>query len=250
MNLDQVAVATLTRTRRLDEQRLIANALRSLTTTGVPVVVSDRGSAPAFIKAIERMPNLVLVPPNGQGLVGQIRASVERARQTHRPFILYTEPDKRQFFDDGLRDFVDRIADRPNLGIVLASRSEAAFNTFPAFQRLTEMAANDLCSGVVGVTTDYFYGPFLMRGSLVREVLTAPSSLGWGWRPFLFVRARRRGYRIRSVTGRYQCPRGQRVEREPDKRHRIAQLTDNMRGLIAALGRSSTPAAPGGTSAR
>jgi hypothetical protein len=233
MRPPDVAIATMTRARDRREAIDITRALGCLSRTRLPIAIADGGSAPRFVDEIGKLSGVTLVPPQHESLVGQVQASLSAADATGRPYILYTEPDKRGFFDRGLVDFMRRAP--KNSGIVIAARSASAFNTFPPFQRLAEAAANELCGRVVGLTTDYCYGPFLIHRRLAAAVARAPRTLGWGWRPFVFATAHRLGFPIAAVVGDYRCPRGQRQEDHGERQHRIRQLSENAAGLIAAL---------------
>jgi hypothetical protein len=90
-------------------------------------------------------------------------------------------------------DFIRRAQAQQGVGVVLASRSAAAFATFPPMLRQTESAFNEWCADVTGTRGDYCYGPFLMHRAMVPHVLRVEPSLGWGWRPSTFVAALRRG---------------------------------------------------------
>jgi len=233
MKSGDVAIATMTRPRDDREAALIVRALARLSRTSLPIAIADGGSPPRFVDAIRQLSGVTLVPPQRPGLVGQVQGSLTAADETGRPYLLYTEPDKRGFFDGGLMDFVRRAP--TNSGVVLAARSASAFQTFPPFQRLAEAAANELCGSVVELDTDFFYGPFLLHRRLMAAVARAPQTLGWGWRPFVFAIAHRLGFPIATVVGDYRCPRGQRQEDDGDRRHRVRQLAENAAGLIAAL---------------
>ena len=231
MNLSDIAVATITRVRGRYDERTVRQSLSTLVGAGIPVAASDGGSPGRFVDWLRRLPNLTLAN-RGDSLVRQVRASVAAAHKTGRPFILYTEPDKRDFFDGGLADFVGRASIAGSIGIQLAARSKSALTTFPPFQRLAEASASELCRRTIGADTDYFYGPFLVRRELARLVSGASDDLGWGWRPFLFVTARRLGYRVVGIPGDYECPRDQRSEQNRDKEYRLRQFSDNARGLL------------------
>lgn len=231
MNLSDIAVATITRVRGRDEERTVRQSLSTLVATGIPVAASDGGSANRFVDWLRRLPNLTLAK-RGDSLVRQVRASVAEAHKTGRPFILYTEPDKRDFFAGGLAEFVERASIAGSIGIQLAARSTSALTTFPRFQRLAEASASDLCRRTIGADTDYFYGPFLVRRELARLVFSASDDLGWGWRPFLFVTASRLGHRVVGIPGDHECPRDQRTEHDRDKEYRLRQFSDNVRGLL------------------
>ena len=234
MNLSDIAVATITRVRGRDEERTVRQSLRTLVATGLPVVASDGGSPKRVVDWLRHLPGLTLAK-RGNTLVRQVRASVAQAHRTGKPFILYTEPDKCDFFAGGLAEFIERASSGGSGGIQLAARSRSAFTTFPPFQRLAEASASELCRRTIGADTDYFYGPFLVRRELAPLVFSASDDLGWGWRPFLFVTASRLGHRVVGIPGKYECPRDQRSETDRDKEHRLRQFADNVRGLADGL---------------
>lgn len=217
-----------------DEQQAhtLLGALRSLARRNTAIVAADGGSPQPFVDAVARIP-VTLVQPRARNLVGQVVASLHAAAATGAPVILYTEPDKQTFFDTHLDGFLAAALRHVDAGIVLAARSDDAFATFPAFQQRTERSFNQLCGEVVGEQTDYLYGPFLLKSALVAELAGVDASVGWGWRPFLFTLARRRGYRIASISGDYACPIDQRGDEE--RAHRLRQLSENAQGLVRAL---------------
>jgi hypothetical protein len=231
VKLSDIAVATITRVRGRDDERTVRQSLRTLVATGIPVAASDGGSPSRFVDWLRRLPNLTLAQ-RGDSLARQVQASVAEAYRTGRPFILYTEPDKGDFFDAGFADFVERASTADSIGIQLAARSKSALTTFPPFQRMAEASASELCRRTIGADIDYFYGPFLFRRELARLVVSTSDDLGWGWRPFLFVTASRLGHRVVGIRGDYECPRDQRSEKDRDKEHRLRQFTDNVRGLL------------------
>jgi hypothetical protein len=213
-----------------DEQQAqtLLGGLRSLARRTTAIFAADGGSPQPFLDAVTRIP-VTLVPPRARNLVGQIVASLHAAAATHAPFILYTEPDKQTFFDTHLDGFLAAAGREGDAGIVLAARSADAFATFPAFQQRAERSFNELCGEIVGEHTDYLYGPFLLNSALVPELADVDATVGWGWRPFLFNRARRRGFRIAAITGDYACPLDQRGDEE--RAHRLRQLSENADGL-------------------
>jgi hypothetical protein len=235
MNLSEVSISTVTLVRRDDEERLLRASLERLSRAGLKVAVSDGGSRCEFIDFLHTLESFTVVPPAASGLVGQVQASVRTAAAWHTPFILYTEPDKRTFFDGRLADFVASAPADASIGVVLAGRDEASFSTFPAFQQRTEGAFNAICSDLLGERGDYCYGPFLMNRVLVAELSGVKGDLGWGWRPFMFARARRGGLRVLHHVCDLPCPADQaRDEDESDRIHRLRQLRQNVEGLITS----------------
>jgi hypothetical protein len=232
MDLRHVAVATITWARTDAEASLLERSLEALLALDLPVCVTNRDTGRPFLDRLQRCANLHLTSGGREGLVPQVRDSVVRALQFGRPFILYTEPDKLDFFTTYLRDFVAGAPQDDDVGIVLAARSSTALATFPPMQRYTEGVINELCRRVIGIGGDYCYGPFLMQAAVAHEVPALPPDLGWGWRPATFRAARRHRLRIVHAEADYRCPEEQRDEDEAECAHRLRQLSQSVRGLV------------------
>lgn len=246
----------MTLARSEAEHDALLRALTALTMHGWPVVVTDGGSRPAFVEAVQQLPGLELhrtVP--GAGLVAQVRRSLQAALAHGTSSLLYTEPDKIEFFATGLADFLRHagVATPETAegrgpgreggdGVVLAARDQAGMATFPAFQQDTEGVINRSCAELTGIPGDYCYGPFLCAPALVPDILSVPDDLGWGWRPFTFLLAHRRGLGLRLVPAPHACPPDQRIDDHHERVHRMRQLEQNMRGLLLA---DRWPARPG-----
>ena len=93
-----LAVATITLARGADEERLLREALTTLADLGLPVIVADGGSGAAFVEFLRGLPHVTVAAPAGQGLVAQVRASLDGCSGLGADLILYTEADKQQFF--------------------------------------------------------------------------------------------------------------------------------------------------------
>src|SRR4051812_7579019 len=191
MHHADVVVATITWARTEAEETLLSRSLQQLAALGLPVVVADRPARPAFRRRLSTLPNLRVVSPEGDGLVLQVRSALAAAADSGKPFILYTEPDKEDFFARGVHDFLARVP--ADCGVALASRTAAALETFPPMQRYTESVVNELCRRMCGVAGDYTYGPFVGRRDIFAIHSPADPTLGWGWRPWLFLTAHRQG---------------------------------------------------------
>jgi hypothetical protein len=231
MHHADVVVATITWARTEAEESLLCRSLQQLAALGLPVVVADRPARPPFRQRLGTMPNFRVVTPEGDGLVLQVRSALAAAADSAKPFILYTEPDKEQFFASGLHDFLARVP--ADCGVALAARTAAAFETFPPMQRYTESVVNELCRRVCGVAGDYTYGPFVGARDMFATHSPVDPTLGWGWRPRLFLAAQRHGATLVHVEGDYECPLDQRNEDDDERRHRLRQLYENIQGLMA-----------------
>ena len=228
----QLAIATITWARDPEEEALLRSSLPHLAATGLPVFITDGGSGSSFISFLKSFSQFTVLTTEANGVWAQAGNSIRKASDLGAEFILYTEPDKKDFFLFALADFLRTIADKPQAGIILASRSQQAFATFPAFQQMTETTINNCCSEITGNRQDYTYGPFLMNRKLVPSLDLAKEDIGWGWRPYVFAIAQRLGLSISNVTGDFKCPESQRQDTAPERIYRMKQLQQNIHGMV------------------
>jgi hypothetical protein len=231
MDARMVALATVTWVRTAHEESVLRSSLSRLAGLGMPVAVADTGVNTGFLQFLHSLPGFDVHVATERGLAAQVITSIEIAARRETPFILYTEPDKEMFFDQ-IADFVGQSDGSPDVGIVLAARSDESFRTFPPTQRYTESIVNHLCGEFVGTPGDYAYGPFIMNRALLPVVRSLQPTLGWGWRPFLFNAAHRHGLRVIQVPDDRPCPLDQREEDERERAHRLRQLSENILGLV------------------
>lgn len=235
MDYREVAVATMTWARDAAEERLLRESLPLLAGLGAPVFVTDGGSCGPFLDFLRGLPHFRVLEAGAPGVWPQARSSIEAAASaTAAKFVLYTEPDKRDFFRDNLQGFISEAPAERDVGVVLASRSAESFDTFPEFQRHTEAAINRCCAEVLKVEADFTYGPFLLNRALVPHLFSADDAVGWGWRPYAFGTARRLGYRIAHVERHLPCPPEQREDGGAERLYRIKQLGQNIQGLVGS----------------
>lgn len=232
MDKNKIAVATMSWARDEREESLLRESLTLLARQNIPTFVSDGGSAEEFIEFLGRFGNFRTFHGGGNGLFPQIKHSLRAAVDSGADFILYTEPDKKLFFDGKLREFLSKAPSDENVGIVLAARSPESFSTFPDFQQYTETVINDLCYEIIARRFDYTYGPFLFNRQLAGCLELAGDRIGWGWRPFFFAMARRMGYEIVQLADDFPCPEEQREDDRAERLYRMSQLSQSIDGLI------------------
>jgi len=168
---------------------------------------------------------------HARGLWPQTKASIIEAANKSE-FVFYTEPDKLDFF----LNYLPKILEPPiyeSMGVMLASRSPLGFSTFPPFQQMTENTINQCCKEVMGKNVDYCYGPFLFNSKILPYMNSVNDNCGWGWRPFLFTIAHRLGF---TYQNDFTCPTDQRIDNETERIYRMKQLTQNINGLVEAVG--------------
>jgi hypothetical protein len=230
MNKAQVAIATITWARDAHEADLVVSGLEALAACGVPIFVTDGGSDAEFMDRARRIHGLTFCAKDGRGLWPQVRSSLNAARASGARFILYTEPDKRDFFRDKLDAFIADAGADENTGVILVSRSAQQLATFPPFQQYTESVINRCCAEVTGEPYDYSYGPFLVNSTVVPHLQGAKDDIGWGWRPYTFGIAHRLGMRIEQLLRASECPVDQREDSE--RVYRMHQLAQSVEGMV------------------
>jgi hypothetical protein len=212
---------------------VLRQALEALSRQRLPVAVADRGSSPAFTRFLRGLPGFTVITNVDGGLVGQVCAALSGAAGFGRPHILYTEPDKEEFFQARLSAFLSSAPEagrRP--GVVIAARDAISFSSYPPFQQRAERIINDLCADVTGIPGDYSYGPFLMPAEMLHHVLAVEATIGWGWRHRVFLTAHREQRLLVHVAGTHPCPPDGQQEDAAERAHRLRQLSQNILGLI------------------
>lgn len=234
-NSHHLTIATMTLARNEAERAVLRDSLRSLARLNLPTVVTDGGSDASFVEFLRGFPHFRVIEAASAGVVEQTRQSLRAASETGAQLILYTEPDKRDFFELRVREFIARADESASPAVILAARSAESFSTFPRIQRYTESVVNKLCGEHVGLDTDFCYGPLILDRTLVPALDTVGAEIGWGWRFFVFALAQRLGLPLKAHAGSYPCPVKQRDEDAGERLHRMRQLSQNIQGLILGL---------------
>lgn len=230
MDKKEVIIATITLARNEEEEAVLRTSLAQLAELNLPVYITDGGSGESFLQFLRSFSNFTVLDPQ-KGLWLQTKNSLSAAYGTGSKFIFYTEPDKTGFFIHSLLQMLNEISVDPQTGIVLASRSAKGFESFPAFQQMTETAINNCCAELIGKPADYVYGPFLLKSELVPYLSELAEHIGWGWRPYTFNIAKRLGYQVDAFTGDFLCPADQQQDNAKERIHRMRQLSQNIEGL-------------------
>jgi hypothetical protein len=232
MNKNDIAIATMTWARDENEELLLRDALTGLSKLNLPVFITDGGSGDDFINFIKGFPNFTVLSATDKGVWPQVLTSLKAAHNSGARFIMYTEPDKRDFFKTGLPGMLNKLVTDEKSGIVLAVRSVAGFKSYPTFQQMTETTINNCCAEIIGIKTDYTYGPFLLNSKMVPYLHKLRPSIGWGWRPYACIMASRLGYNVDSFKGAFFCPVDQRDDNVSERVYRMRQLAENIEAVV------------------
>jgi hypothetical protein len=233
------AIATMTRARNQNEAELLYCALSSLARLGVRIFVTDDPtSVPEFTQAMKKLPN-VRLQQGGHSLAQRIKWSLRRAMR-HADFVIYTEPDKKDFFEKGIEALLHQ-AQGDEAVLTIAARDESSLATFPDGQRWTESSFAELANRLLGPLPDLLYGPLAFQTRSVGELIEqAPEDVGWGWRTYVVARCALAKLKIASYSTYLPCPHQQSGEDgKNDRVYRLQQLIENIRGLRLALMDSS-----------
>src|SRR4051812_26836179 len=145
MKTKDLSIATITLVRNDVEEKLLRESLQHLSKFHVPVYITDGGSNTGFLEFLKSVPNFNVLPARASGVFEQAKNSLSAAYQYGSPFVFYTEPDKKDFFQDGLPHMLKEVNAGEISGIITASRSVYSLATFPAFQQMTEATINKCC---------------------------------------------------------------------------------------------------------
>ncbi len=225
------AIATMTLARNAEESDLLIKGIEALSVFDMPVYVTDGGSTEEFTAKISSFKNIHVLPPK-TGLWSQIHQSLQTAFTSGVESILYTEPDKLDFFQKHLSGWLQKTTQYDPKGILMAGRTSEAFSSFPSFQQYTESTINRCCEEMIKESLDFVYGPFLLNKNIIPHLNNLPSEIGWGWRSYSFGIAKRLGYKVGEIQGEFNCPGDQRVETEKDRIYRMKQMVQNVEGLL------------------
>jgi hypothetical protein len=231
-----VAFVTMTWARTEPEARLLLASLTVLSGYGASVFVTDGGSPPDFVSCIRSLPHVALGEDRG-GLVSQVSHSLRRAAASDAELLVYTEPDKQDFFRTGIEALITEARTHPDAALTIASRDECSMATFPAGQRRIEQLFNQLAGDLLGWAGDLLYGPFVMTRRTANEYLPLlRSDLGWGWRTYLTTRCVREAKRVIHHSGHFPYSSAPSTEDdEQDLLYRLEQFMQNVRGLRDGL---------------
>lgn len=237
MQVSEVGVVTITLARHVEEERALLSALNVLRGCRFPVIAAHGGPGRNFIGRLTGFGFQVELSKK-RGLVKQVKTGFRAALNAWpRKGIVYTEPDKYPFFGERLTQFIAR-ASGADVGI--AARDARSFATFPKGQQWTEAFTNEAAELVLGINSDYCYGPLLLSRKAAKMALEAPEDLGWGWRFWLIARAKRMGLKITVVRMNLPCPEEQRGEdTRADRIYRLKQMRQNLEGMERGVSKPS-----------
>jgi hypothetical protein len=232
MELHSLSIATICWARTPEEEDVLKRSLAALADIGLPVLITDGGSREDFLQFLRSVPNFSI--RQQKGLWPQAKSSLREAAQLDTPFIFYTEPDKEDLFTRHLKSVLDGIELEADTGIHLLSRSAHAFASFPSFQQMTETAINNCCAAYTDKQVDHTYGPFIINAKLIPYLDALPEQIGWGWRPYAFIRAKQLGFQISYSEGDFRCPQAQQADNAAEQVYRMKQLVQNVEGISVA----------------
>src|SRR5687768_8109938 len=108
MNQRNLSIVTMTWARDESEEALLRLSLESLARLNVPVIVTDGGSNAGFTGFLRSFPQFTVFEQKTGGLWSQVRNGLLAAYKKDVRHICYTEPDKEQFFREGLPHLVSQ----------------------------------------------------------------------------------------------------------------------------------------------
>ena len=228
---NKIAVATMTLDKPGNGEEML-EALSNL--SKYKVFVSDGGSSKDFVNSLCKMGFFV---ESAFGLAAQHRNVFLRAgNYVGNGLVIYTEPDKKQFFKEGLEKSISDFNDN-NLDFAVVSRRDEILNTFPESYRLTEGAVNAYMAHVLGFEKfDGIYGPKLFRGDFaVKEISRKQAEKLQGWQTLMYLIARAHKTKLNISQLPYAAPFPESQRAEENIEYRIKQAKDNLIGFQIGL---------------
>jgi hypothetical protein len=223
-----IAIATITFDKKGD-QELLEYGMELLSRFPYPVFVADGGSSERFVRVLEKMGHDVDYVPDG--LTESLKNAVLRASES-AGLVLYTEPDKCEWFNEGLEKTVHAYLDGKR-GFAAVGRTPEQMQSFPLHQRYWEQRMNEIIFGNIGIEGDFVYGPKAFPSLLGNEVGKIHRDIGWGPLIFLVGRSYSMGIPVEVLYTASPCPEEQRSE--DDELYRINQFCDNVLGFYMGL---------------
>ena len=223
---EPTAIATITLAKSRAEQEHLLDCLRSLSNLKFPTFVCDRTEDAAFTEALSGLG--LRIVSGGTNLVAQTQNAMKAAKSAAK-FVLYTEPDKKGFFEKHLESFA---ATAKTDTVVFPSRSKNSFVTYSRIQQREEEAINQLCGSAFGCEGDYTYGPLLLPSAAVDHMDSVPAHVGWGWRMHLLRAAAKKGFEFAFSEMDLPCPPGQERDTAEEWLHRMRQFSQNLNSLL------------------
>lgn len=200
--------------------KLACEAVKNAVIAGNPVVVVDGSPDPEVSREMTRLGARVF-PELHKGIGATKRQSffhaTEIALGEGYPAVLAVEAEKdlAAFVPDILRPILAGKAD-----IVVPERSEAGFESYPEFQRTSEVAANKVFKDATNFPCDIFFGPIAFRPEAeIAGYFLAPSWMKYGFpntytQHLAVLKALHDRRRVANVRIEFRYPQAQRAEEE------------------------------------
>lgn len=239
MPAEKFTVSTITWARDRREEDLVYDSLSKLSSKNIHVIAVDGGSREEFLDKIKTLRNISIFRSSKEGLQNQILESLNKA-QTSSKYVFYTESNKNDFFKNHLDEFLSeaaKIIDKDsNVGIILPSRTEESFSTYPVFQKKSESFLNMTLNELLDKkTVDFTYGPRVIASDLIRYIGQLPKDIGWGWMTYLLFIAKKLGKNIHAVDLNLSCPQNERENTPSEKLLRLRQLKNHIQATEEGL---------------
>lgn len=187
----KIAITTTSWIRSNEENEIVLQTIKHLSLLNLPMVIVDRDSPVDSKDKIKKMPNVSFFETN-QGLQTQlIQSFKETAKLADN--LLYLHTDKLDFVKNYASDMIEKYLNLPTKGILIASRDEKSWDSYPPYQKKQEEYLNFFLGDYVGFRNDYIVGIFILPGFLVKYLDNIKGNIGWGIESYLYVIAKRLG---------------------------------------------------------
>ena len=184
-----IGIITVSWIRNDEERSVVLETMEALSRLHIPIVIVDKGSAPADLQLISRMQSVKLITGVGN-LTDQLKTAHREGAQI-ADNLFYLHSDKLDFAQNTVSKMVERYRMLQKKGMFIPSRMHATMQAYPKYQRITEEYLNFFMSDYIGMEEDYYAGPKIYPATLVKYLDFLQEDIGWGIEAYFYVIAKR-----------------------------------------------------------
>lgn len=177
--------------RSVEEEKVVLATITELSKLNIPLIITDGGSSDEQKKKIKEIPNIIFFEE--KGLFNQLKKSMNEGAKIANA-LFYLHSDKLDFARHYVKKMIDFYMTLPKKSMLIPSRTSSAFETYPSFQKMTEVILNSITSEFMEKKEDYYYGPKIFSSLLVPYFGKVKGEIGWGYEAFMYILNKRLNY--------------------------------------------------------
>lgn len=236
--MPEIAIATTTRYASPTELRCkLAQAMirEAVSNQNIPVVIVDGSHRADVQQALKEAGGQVIEEESPSTMGAAWRQALREAARLETEVVVLMQPEKRPMVEDLpilAQPILSGAAD-----IVVPSRTEEGFRSYPNVQRLAEQYGNEIFRRLTGFGLDVWLGVRLISRNSFNFFLQYNGDYSDKWDAIFIplLRAQKAGLSIWGVSTDYKHPPEQREQEENDDALGILKRQEQLQNLIEAL---------------